>query len=93
VRGRKETDLSDIPEELLDKMTAGFASEGAKVEKPPQPDGKWTVVALFARDDQRRPAMEGCLQVLGSPQTADQPPLARTTGSTSWITMSTRRFC
>jgi len=58
MRGRKET-LSDIPEELLDKIIAGFASEGAQVEKLPQPDGKWTVVASFAQDDQRRAATKG----------------------------------
>jgi hypothetical protein len=58
VRGRKET-LSDIPDELLDKIIAGFASEGAQVEKLRQPDGKWTVVALFAPEDQRRPLTKG----------------------------------
>jgi hypothetical protein len=58
VRGRKET-LSDIPEELLDKIIAGFASEGAQIEKLRQPDGKWTVVATFGSDDQRRPLTKG----------------------------------
>jgi hypothetical protein len=58
VRGRKET-LSDIPDDLLDKIIAGFASEGAQIEKLRQPDGKWTVVAVFASDDQRRPLTKG----------------------------------
>ena len=61
MRGRKET-LSDIPEELLDKIIAGFASEGAQVEKQRQPDGKWTVVAVFAPDDQRRPLIKGAFR-------------------------------
>lgn len=59
--GRKET-LSDIPEEMLDKIIAGFASEGAQVEKLPPPDGKWTVVASFTKDDQRRPLLKGAFK-------------------------------
>ena len=58
MRGREET-LTDIPDELLDKIIAGFASEGAKVEKLRQPDGKWTVVAVFAPDGARRPLTKG----------------------------------
>jgi hypothetical protein len=58
VRSRKEM-LTDIPDDLLDKIIAGFALEGAKVEKQRQPEGKWTVVAFFAPDDQRRPLTKG----------------------------------
>jgi hypothetical protein len=58
VRGREET-LTDIPEKLLDEIIASFALEGAKVEKLRQPDGKWTVVAVFAADDKRRPVIKG----------------------------------
>jgi hypothetical protein len=58
VRGREET-LTDIPDELLDEIIASFALEGAKVEKLRQPDGKWTVVAVFTPDDERRPLTKG----------------------------------
>lgn len=58
MRGREET-LTDVPDDLLDKIIAGFALEGAKVEKLRQPDGKWTVVAVFGSDGQRRPLAKG----------------------------------
>ena len=58
MRGREET-LTDIPDELLDEIIARFALEGAKVEKLRQPVGKWTVVAVFAADEQRRPLTKG----------------------------------
>jgi hypothetical protein len=61
LRGREET-LTDVPEELLDKIIAGFALEGAMVEKLRQPDGQWTVVAVFAPDDQRRPLTKGAFR-------------------------------
>ena len=57
-RGREET-LTDIPDGLLNEIIARFALEGAKVEKLRQPDGKWTVIALFAPDEQRRPLTKG----------------------------------
>ena len=58
MRGREET-LTDIPDELLNEIIARFALEGAKVEKLRQPDGKWTVVAVFAPDGARRPLTKG----------------------------------
>ena len=61
MRGREET-LTDIPDELLNEIVARFALDGAKVEKLRQPDGKWTVVALFAPDQQPRPAAKGAYQ-------------------------------
>jgi hypothetical protein len=43
---RVET-LSDVPDSEVDQVVKDFESEGAKVTKTQQPDGKWTVVATF----------------------------------------------
>lgn len=38
---------TDVPDEDVDQLVEDFESEGAKVEKTRQPDGKWIVKALF----------------------------------------------
>jgi len=39
--------LKDVPEDMIDEIVSDFESEGAKVIKEQQPDGKWTVRANF----------------------------------------------
>lgn len=43
---RKEI-LEGIPIEDLPKVVSDFESEGAKVTTQPDPDGNWTLTALF----------------------------------------------
>lgn len=47
MQARTET-LTDVPPKLVDQIVAGFTSDGAaKIEKHVQPDGRWTVIAVF----------------------------------------------
>lgn len=60
----REEALTDVPTELLDKVVASFARDGARVERHRQPDGNWTVVATFdpendVRQKRRRGAFKG----------------------------------
>ncbi len=41
--------LKDVPDEDLKVIVADFQSEGAKVQAHPQPDGKWTIEAIFEK--------------------------------------------
>ena len=43
-------EIKDIPEEEVDQVVADFESEGAKVIKEKQPNGKWTVRATMPDD-------------------------------------------
>ena len=44
--GRKEI-LTGIPTSDLSQVIEDFVSEGAKVETNQEPDGSWTLTALF----------------------------------------------
>lgn len=44
---RKIVELNDIPDEKLQIVVEDFQSEGAKVERKRQPDGKWTVIGQY----------------------------------------------
>jgi hypothetical protein len=39
--------LTDVPAADVDQVVADFEAQGAKVTKTPQPDGKFTVTAIF----------------------------------------------
>jgi uncharacterized protein with GYD domain len=39
--------IKDVPDDKVDEVVQDFESEGAKVEKTEQSNGKWTVVATF----------------------------------------------
>jgi hypothetical protein len=43
----REEILKDVPESELQEVITDFESEGAKVEKIKQPNGKWTIKATF----------------------------------------------
>jgi len=40
-------ELNDIPSSEVDEVVSDYQSEGAEVEKVEQPDGGWTVRAIF----------------------------------------------
>ena len=41
--------LKNVPDEDLKVIIADFQSEGAKVNAHPQPDGTWTIEAVFEK--------------------------------------------
>lgn len=41
--------LKDVPDKLLKEIVADFQSEGAEVSAQPQPNGNWTVEAVFTQ--------------------------------------------
>lgn len=44
---QKERALTDIPDGEVDEVVNDFQSEGAKTTKELQPNGNWTVRAIF----------------------------------------------
>jgi hypothetical protein len=36
--------LRDVPEDVIDRVVSDFESEGTKVTREKQPDGRWTLV-------------------------------------------------
>jgi hypothetical protein len=43
--------LKDVPDDVIDEVVSDFESEGAKVIKERQADGKWTVRAILSEDE------------------------------------------
>jgi hypothetical protein len=42
--------INDVPEDSVDQVIADFESEGASASMTRQPDGKFTVTAVFPDD-------------------------------------------
>ncbi|MDO8894165.1 MAG: hypothetical protein Q8M57_12060 [Nitrosomonas sp.] len=49
---QKERALTDIPNDEVDEVVNDFQSEGAKTTKELQPNGNWTVRAIFFNPDE-----------------------------------------
>lgn len=39
--------IKNVPEDQLVNVVSGFISQGAHVTTLPEPDGEWTVIAVF----------------------------------------------
>lgn len=44
---KNQSVLTDVPDDQVDSVVADFESEGAKVQRTRQKNGKWTVTAYF----------------------------------------------
>ena len=39
--------INNVPDNRLPEVVAGFIAQGASVTTIPEPDGEWTVIAVF----------------------------------------------
>lgn len=43
--------VKNVPNNQLSKVVFGFVAQGAHVTTLPEPDGEWTVIAVFAPEE------------------------------------------